>query len=161
MAVKGGKVKDLIITICYSTRKVKFNRDFIGLNGENLQGNIIVDFDDKTEFVDGTAYFEVEQNGEKYFIEMTKDADNSTYSMPIKSSLLKYACTMKCQVVIKQEAGEDGTPTFKSMAFQLPCHEAINAIEEIPEQYPSWYEHINAQIGDISAVLDAINGEVI
>ena len=146
MAIKGGKMKDLIITVCRDTRKVKFNREFIGLTGENLQGNIVVDFEDKTDFVDGSALFEVEQNGAKYFIEMTKDADAKTYSLPIKSSLLQYACTMKCQVTITQEATNDGVPVFKTEIFKMPCNEAINAVETIPEQYPLWFDEVEKRL---------------
>lgn len=149
MAVKGGKMKDLIITICHSTRKVKFNRDFIGLNGENLQGNIVLDFTDKTKFVDGSAIFEVVQNGQKYAIEMTKKAEDKTYTLPIKSSLLAYAGTMECQVTILQDETEDGVPVFKTEIFKLPCHNSINATETIPEQYPSWVEKTAEKIVEL------------
>nr|DAG81698.1 MAG TPA: hypothetical protein [Caudoviricetes sp.] len=146
-------MKDLIITVCADTRKTKFNRGFIGLNGENLQGNIVVDFTDKADFVDGTASFEVEQNGKKYFIEMTKDATNKVYSLPIKSSLLKYAGTLKCQVTITQEETASGTPVFKSEIFQIPCLDAVNATEEIPDQYPTWIETANAKIDEMNALM--------
>ncbi len=136
MVVKGGKMKDLIITIDCDTRKVKFSRDFIGLTGENLQGNIIVDFEKKADFVDGTASFEVEQSGEKYAIVMTKDETNKVYTLPIKLSLLRYACTMKCQVTIQQEETANGIPVFKTEIFKLPCYEAINATNEIYDDYP-------------------------
>ena len=169
MVVKGGKVKDLIITICCDTKKVVFNRDFIGLTGENLQGNIIVDFKNKEDFVDGTAYFEVDQDGKKYFIEMTKDEANKVYTLPIKSSLLKIACKLKCQVTIRKEATESGeVPTFKSREFILPCLSSVDAIEEIPSQYPLWFDEVNnrlagieQELNGISALLDEINGEVV
>jgi len=146
MAVKGGTMKDLIITIDCDSRKVNFNRDFIGLTGENLQGNIVVDFTNKADFVDGEAMLEVEQNGKPYSIKMTKDDTNKVYTLPIKSSLLRYACTMKCQVVITQEETADGTPTFKTVIFNLPCYEAINATEIIPDQYPTWTGEIEARL---------------
>ena len=130
-------MNDLIITIDRDTRKVKLNRGFIGFNGENLQGNIIADFTNKTEFVDGTAYFEVVQNGNKYTLEMEQDATNKIYSLPIKSSLLRYAGNLSCQVVIQQEETANGIPVFKSEVFQVPCLEAVNATGTIPEQYPS------------------------
>ncbi len=154
MVIKGGTMKDLIVTINADTRKVKFSRDFIGLNGENLQGNIVVDFEDKTDFVDGTASFEVEQNGQKYTIGMTKDETNKVYILPIKSSLLKYACTMKCQVAITQGKTAEGVPVFKSEIFNLPCYEAINAKENIPEQYPSWYEEATALLKEMEERMD-------
>lgn len=131
-------MNDLIVTICRDTRKVKLNRGFIGLNGENLQGNIIVDFTDKAEFVEGTAFFELVQNGEKYRLEMAIDGVNKVYKLPIKSSLLRYACSLPCQVVITQAETADGVPIFKSDTFEVPCLKAINATETIPDQYPTW-----------------------
>lgn len=147
-------MNDLIITICRDTRKVKLNRGFIGFNGENLQGNIIVDFTDKAEFVDGTAYFEVVQKGEKYIIEMAQNAENKLYSLPIKSSLLQYACALSCQVRIEQENTENGIPVFKSEIFQVPCLEAVNATETIPEQYPFSIKEIVEALEKASELAD-------
>lgn len=157
MVVKGGKMSDLIITIDRDTRKVKTNRNFIGLNGENLQGNIIADFTNKAEFVDGTAYIEVVQNGQKYNIEMTKDDTNKLYSLPIQSSLLRYACKLSFQVVIEQAETENGVPVFKSEVFTVPCLEAINAEQSIPEQYPTWCREIEEELNGKASRADLEN----
>lgn len=153
-------MKDLIITICADTRKVKFNRGFIGLTGENLQGNIVVDFTDKADFVNGEASFEIEQHGKRYTILMERDATNKVYKLPIYSSLLGYACTLKCQVNIRQEETADGIPVFKSEIFQLPCYEALNATEGIPEQYESFIDAANAKIAEMDALMDDIENKV-
>lgn len=147
-------MNDLIITICHDTRKVKLNRGFIGLNGENLQGNIIVDFTDKADFIDGVASFEIKQNSEKYFIAMEKDAENKLYKLPIKSSLLSYTGDMPCQVSISQAETENDAPVFKSEIFQVTCLEAVNATETIPDQYPTWGEIINAKIAEMEALIE-------
>lgn len=143
-------MKDLVITICRDTRKIKYNRGFIGLTGENLQGNIIVDFENKSDFIDGNARLEVVQQGTPYFLELTKNAEDKTYSLPIKSSLLSKDCSIDCQVVIQQAETETGEiPIFKTLIFKMPCHTSINATETIPEQYPSWYDHVNAKITEL------------
>ena len=139
-------MSDLIITVSRDSRKVTFNRGFIGISGENLQGNIVVDFQDKANFINGTATFEVEQNGEKHAILMEKDEANKYYTLPIKSSLLAYACIMKCQVSIEQEATEYGAPKFKTERFNLHCYEAVNAIETIPEQYSTWFDRLTEAV---------------
>ena len=142
-------MKDLIITIDSDTRKVKFSREFIGLTGENLQGDIVVDFIAKSGFVSGEANLEVEQDGAKYILAMNSNI-NRTYTLPIKASLLSKAGTMKCQIVITQEETDKGVPVFKSEVFSLPCIEAINANGgTIPEEYPSWLESANAKLAEV------------
>lgn len=147
-------MKDLIITVDCDTRKVKFNREFIGLTGENLQGNIVVDFSDKADFLDGMACFEVERNGEKYIIPMEQNYSEKTYSVPIKSSLLASACEMKCQVVITQAETPTGIPVFKSEIFNLPSKEAINAEETIPEQYDTLLDELKAILAKVQFAED-------
>ena len=153
--VLGGKMKDLIITICADTRKVKFNRDFIGISGENLQGKIIVEFSNKADFQNGEARFEVEQKGKKYIINMTLNNIDKTYELPILSSLLSYSCDLKCQITITSQNsdGGNGVPVFKSEIFLLPCREAVNATESIPEQYPSWITTANAKISEMNSLM--------
>ena len=153
-------MKDLIITIDYDTRNVKFNRDFIGLNGENMQGNIVVDFEDKKDFIDGTAYFEVEQNGNKYFIEMTKNAESNTFYIPIKASLLRYTCTLKCQISIREDnAGGEEIPVFKSVVFNIPCNESVNAVEGISGDYPfpTWKNEVSQDLNDLKTKTGVVN----
>ena len=140
-------MKDLIVTINSATRKVKLNKDFIGLCAENLQGNIIVDFED--EFVDGLGFLEVNINGNKFTIGLNQDADNKIYLTPIKSNLLKVACNIICQVRISQEAINGETPVFRSDQFVLPCKESVCAENELPEDPQTWQETIESQIAEI------------
>ena len=153
-------MKDFIITICADTRKVKFSRDFIGIAGEHLQGNIIVDFADKADFVDGVAVFEVVQNGEPYYFDMEKISADKIYSLPIRASLLGTALTMDSQITIRQ--GESANaPTFKTVKFKLPCFDSISATEKFPEQAvvqlnaPEIYLNAN---GGYLGILDGLNG---
>ena len=140
-------MKDLIITINSSTRKVKLNKDFIGLCAENLQGNIIVDFED--EFVDGFACLEVVINKESFVISMERNLDDKIYLTPIKSNLLKTACNITCQVKITQSAVGTEVPVFRSEKFTLPCKESVCAETELPEDPQSWQEMIESKIADI------------
>jgi hypothetical protein len=149
-------MNDLIITVDRDTRKVKLNRGFIGLNGENLQGNIIVDFTDKADFIDGVAFLEVDRKGDKRFIEMEQDAENKAYKLPIKESLLKYACAMKCQVTISQSSDSGETPKFRTEIFEVSCLEAINATEQIPDDYPKvWSEQVNETLTEHEETMTA------
>lgn len=155
-------MRDLIITICADTRKVKFNRDFIGISGENLQGKIIVEFSNKADFQDGEARFEVEQKGKKYIINMTRNNIDKTYELPILSSLLSYSCDLKCQITITSQNsyGGNGVSVFKSEIFLLPCCEAVNATESIPEQYPSWITTANAKISEMNSLMEELEEKV-
>jgi hypothetical protein len=119
-----------------------------------LQGNIIVDFEDKSDFVDGVARLEVKIKEDKYFLEMTKNVGDKTYSLPIKSSLLNSECVMTCQIVIDQPTESEETPVFKSDTFNLPCRKSINAVEKIPEQYPQWVDRVNGDIAEIQKKLE-------
>ncbi len=120
-------MQDLIITIDRDTRKVKTNRSFLGLCGENLQGDIIVEFTDKAEFVDGTAHFYYcYGSGGNTGVPMTKDSTNKIYTTPIKSSMLSGAGQMNCQIKIEGTATSSGSkPIFKSEVFKLSCFETV------------------------------------
>lgn len=137
-------MKYLIVTINANTRKPKLTKNFLGINGENLQGNIIVDFED--EFIDGTCYLEVDDGNEKYLITMEKV--ESHYILPIKSSLLKTVGKLSCQIRISSSVNED-VSIFKSEVFEILVLEAINAAETIPEQYPTFVDEITARVENL------------
>lgn len=142
--------KNINIKINIETRMVFFNDGFLGLDGENLQGNIVFSFD---KFVEGTARVEVIQNKKRYVINEVERIDN-TYVMPIKSSLLngKY---ITMQLVITEDG--EGIPVFKSKEFMLTIAQSINAEETIPEQYDSWLEVANAKLAQIQGAIDNAN----
>ena len=137
-------MKDLIVTINANSRKPKLTKNFLGINGENLQGNIIIDFED--EFIDGICYLEVNDGNEKYFITMEKVETH--YILPIKSSLLKTVGKLPCQIRISSAVNED-VSVFKSEVFEIPVLEAINAVETIPDQYPTFVYEITARVEDL------------
>lgn len=140
-------MKDLIITINANTRNALFTRNFIGVNGEYLDGYIKVDFED--EFIDGIATFEFERSDGKYYIEMEK-GDDDFYYLQIKSSLLSKAEKLKCQIRIDQ-AGEE---VFKCRRFPLFVLTAVNSATTIPEDYGDWLSHANQKLLEIDEAID-------
>lgn len=138
-------MKDVIFTVNANTRKVVKTKDFIGINGENLQGNIIVDFSD--EFIDGYGYLEVDFGTSKGFLNMTKVDQH--YVLPILSSLLTVVGKIYCQVRINVPVDADTMAVFKSEKFEIPVLEAINAEGTIPEDYPTWVEEADLKLAEL------------
>ena len=115
-------MQDLIITICRDTRNVKTSRNFLGVCCENGQGNIIIDFTDKEEFIDGTCKFFYGKNS----VSTTKNATQKTYSTPITSAMLSNAGQVVCQIKIEGTSSSSGKPVFKSELFKLSCLDAVD-----------------------------------
>lgn len=126
---------------------VSFENDYAGLNKENLQGNIIFTF---KNFVDGQARAEIVVDGEDGYILL--DKVGQTYTMPIKSSLLKGDFILM-QLVIDQAQVNEEYPVWKSECFTLKVGYSINATNEIPDDYPSWVEVLNGLISDTQTAI--------
>lgn len=140
-------MKDLIISINANTRKASTSKGFVGINGEHLNGNIVVDF--IGEFIDGAGFLEIDNGENKYIIGMTKDGEH--YSVPIRSSLLTKTTKLKLQFRAHISIDEDTTRIFKSEIIELPVLEAINAVSTIPDDYPAvWVSSIGGATGDIA-----------
>ena len=138
------KKNDVVIKVNPQDRKVYFNDNFLGLNAENLQSNLVFEFDG--EFVNGSPRVEVEKDGNKYIItDVTRVLD--TYVMEIKSSLLT-TDVIWFQLVIT-EAGDSEIPIFKSNKFFLTVGESINASTEIPDEYQTLYDQIEEKIAEV------------
>ena len=144
-------MKDLVITVNANTRKATYSKNFIGIKSENLQSNIIFDFED--EFIDGVGYLEID-NGEKYIISMEKTDER--YYLPIKSSLLTKAGPLKVQLRIDRAVNES-TGIFKSKVVEIPVLEAINATADVPEEYPTWLEQADAKLIEVEQATDRAN----
>ena len=151
--------KNIIVSINVADGSVYTNEQSLGISGENLAGQIIVEFFNG-EFVDGTASIEIERGDEKGFIEMTKDVDTKTYRLPIKSSLLAVVGTIKMQIRITQAKNGEEIPVFKSAVFEIVVGEAINATGTIPDEYPTWIETANAKIAEMDALMDDMEQKV-
>ena len=90
-------MRDIYIKI-KKDHTIDFENGFVGLNRENLQGNIYFQFE---EFVDGQARAEIVINNQDGYILL--DRTNQMYYLPIKSSLLT-GDNILMQLVIDQEA---------------------------------------------------------
>ena len=137
--------KDIIITANSKTSRVDLPTSRLGLNGENLQGNIIVKFSD--EFVNGNAILEIQRDDEKYYLTMQKE--NESYYLPILSSLLTKATTIIMQIRITEGTSITDIPVWKSNKFYLKVEESINAEITIPEEYPEWIDIANSKLNQI------------
>ena len=140
--------KDIIITANSKTSRVDLPTSRLGLNGENLQGNIIVKFSD--EFVNGNTILEIQRDNEKYYLTMQKE--NESYYLPILSSLLTNPTTIIMQIRITEGTSITDIPVWKSNKFYLKVEESINAEITIPEEYPEWIDIANAKLNEIDNI---------
>jgi len=124
----------------------------IGIDGENLQGNIIFTFEDV--FVDGVARIETIVDDVKNYIMANKV--NESYQTPILSSLLKSG-TIYLQLIITETEQSEGIPIFKSKMVRFRVEESINAEIEQPEEYPEWIDVANAKIIEIDTKIAEAN----
>lgn len=150
--------KNIIITVDAQSNAVKVSSRIVGAVGENMQGLFIVDFDGG--FVDGACFLEIESAGEKGYIELSQSG--KTYVAPIKSGITKYKGVIEAQVRITQTEASGEVPIFKSDKFNLNTLASINALDEIPDEYPEWIDIANAKIAEINkaiADVEQVNGK--
>lgn len=150
---------DIIISVNAKTGEIYKSAPVLGINGENVTGQIIVEFFNGA-FVDGTAKLDIQRGEETGYVEMTKDAVTKTYRLEIKSSLLAVVGIIKMQVNITQTKKGEEIPVFKSKVFELNVEESIEASAVIPEEYPTWIETANAKIAEMNALMDDMEQKV-
>ena len=142
--MKEDDLMDLNIKISRNSRRVYLSDERLGMEGENLQGNIIFEFVD--EFVDGVARLEYTIGEENNYIMLTK-VDNK-YLIPIKSVLTQRG-RIYMQLVITEQEEDEGIPIFKSNKFYITVNSSINADIEAPEGYETWIDIANSKILEI------------
>lgn len=149
-------MSDLIIEINKKTRKVILNNIYIGNDHENLQENLVFQFD---EFVDGQARLEYEINEIKNYIILQKE--NETYTIPVQNVITIYQEQTKgkinFQLVVTEGTEEENIPVFKSNIFFLICRPSINAVTEAPEGYELWIEQANAKLNAMDEALTEVD----
>ena len=151
--------KNIIISVNAADGSVYTDAKSLGINGENVAGQIIVEFFNG-EFVDGTAKLDIQRGDETGYVEMTKDADTKTYRLEIKKSLLAVVGIIKMQVNITQTKQGEEIPVFKSKVFELNVDESIETSAVIPEEYPTWITTANAKIAEMDALMDDMKQKV-
>lgn len=138
--------KDIIISINAGNGVVYKSADALGINGENIDGQIIVEFFNG-DFVDGSGNLEIEKaDGTKGYFAMTKDEETKTYRLNICSSLLDVTGKINCQVHITQTKKGEEIPVFKSVIFGLDVLAAIGATAEIQADSPDWYDTVDSRL---------------
>lgn len=151
--------KDIIVSVNAADGSVYTNAKSLGINGENLGGQIIVEFFNGA-FVDGAAKLDIQRGDEAGYVGMTKDANTKTYRLEIKTSLLAVVGVIRMQVNITQTKKGEEIPVFKSKVFELNVEESIEASAVIPEEYPTWIETANAKIAEMNALMDDMEQKV-
>ena len=137
-------MKDIIINVDSTSHKVNFPDEFLGIGYENLQGNLIFQFDNN--FIGGEARLEVSIDEESGIIPSLTHYENG-YILPIKSSLLtgtnvlmqlvidetsltKYTLTTDTQVnqnkTYYEKVGNDYLPVENPNAHDLPTYYEAN-----------------------------------
>lgn len=146
--------KNIIITVNAKSNAVKVNTPVVGAIGENLQGLFIVEFTD-SDYIDGACWLEINSD-EKGYIELSPTGNN-TYTAPIKSGITKYRGNIEAQVRITQAEVDGEVPVFKSDIFNLNTLASINALEEIPEEYPKWIDSANAKLAECDEAIERMS----
>ncbi len=132
----------------------KYDRKVLGISGENEQEMLIFLFEDG--FVDGICYLELEfKSGRKYSIETEKDEINECYKLEVKNSLLKKDGLIGMQLKIV-----NGTAVWKSVEFEMHVLEAINAVESMEEEYPSFVELTKIRMQEIETGFSQLDEKV-
>lgn len=142
--------KNIVITVDAQSGAVVVNNDTIGAVGENLQGQFIVEFKEVTDYISGVCWLEIKNGEYKGYINLTPMG--KIYVAPIKSGITNCSGKIKAQIRITQSGEESDIPIFKSDVFNLKTLESINALEEIPDEYPEWIETANAKLAEIEGV---------
>ena len=117
----------------------------LGNQHQNLQNKL------KFEFIDnipkGIAWLEYEIDGNKNYALM--EEYEKGYQIDIKSCLL-VSDRVDVDLKITQEENPNGIPVFVSSIVKFEVERTINAEEEEPEQYPSWFDSANKVLKEAS-----------
>lgn len=143
--------KNIVITIDAKSNAISVNSRTIGAVGENLQGQFIVEFKG-TDYIQGACWLEINAGGEKMYVELSPTG--KTYVAPIKSGITKYKGRIEAQVRITSPGSADGdAPIYKSGIFELNTLDSINALNEIPDEYPEWIDIANAKLAELEQAI--------
>ena len=144
-------MKDKVITVNPETSEVFFDNGVLGIDGENLQGDLVFQFVDT--FINGIGRLEIEIGDTKSYAMLTRT--DETYKLPIKSFLTKQG-KVTLQLVIDEPSVNESTPIFKSNIFYLIVKSSINAEIEQPEELPTWIEMADQKLNEVDTALQDI-----
>lgn len=117
----------------------------LGNQHQHLQNKLKFEFID--EIVEGTAWLEYEIDGVKKYALMEKYEKG--YQIDVKSCLL-VSDRVDVDIKITQDENPNGIPVYVSSIVKFEVERTINADEEEPEEYPSWFENAIKITGEAS-----------
>lgn len=136
-------MKDIIISVDSTSHKVNFPDEFLGIGYENLQGNLIFQFDNN--FIGGQARLDISIDCESGMIPNLTPYENG-YILPIKSSLLT-GSNVLMQLVIDETS---------LTQYSLTTDTEINPNKTYYEKVGNDYIIVeNPVVGDISQYYEA------
>ena len=136
-------MKDIIINVDSTSHKVNFPNEFLGIGYENLQGNLIFQFDNN--FIGGQARLDISIDCESGMIPNLTPYENG-YILPIKSSLLT-GSNVLMQLVIDETS---------LTQYSLTTDTEINPNKTYYEKVGNDYIIVeNPVVGDISQYYEA------
>lgn len=151
------------IRINNKTRGLKQYNEVLGLLGENKYETLRFTFD---EFIDGFATLIVKKhdtqgNLQNYFINLTKE--DESYTLEVQNSLLDVAEEITMQLIVENE----NRLIFKTLPFKMEVLEAMEAEQEIPEQYSTWSEllvqkflQVDNKLAEVTALEEDLENKV-
>ena len=136
-------MKDIIISVDSTSHKVNFPDEFLGIGYENLQGNLIFQFNNN--FIGGQARLDISIDCESGMIPNLTPYENG-YILPIKSSLLT-GSNVLMQLVIDETS---------LTQYSLTTDTEINPNKTYYEKVGNDYLPVeNPVVGDISQYYEA------
>ena len=144
--------KNKLITINSKTSEVFFDNGVLGIDNENLTGNLIFRFSD--EFIDGTARLEIQIGDNKSYTMLSKE--DESYTLPIKNFLTKTG-KVYMELVITSGTDPENPIVWKSNIFYLIVNKAINAEIEEDENYTQWIDEAEARLNVLDASITQAN----
>lgn len=143
--IEGDSMNDVIIIVKQENGEAYTYNNKLGNQHQNLQNKL------KFEFIDnipkGIAWLEYEIDGNKNYALMEKYEKG--YQIDIKSCLL-ISNYVEVDLKITQEENPNGIPVFVSSIVKFEVEKTINAEDEEPEQYPSWFDNANKVLKEAS-----------
>lgn len=137
------------ISLNAATRECIANSSFLGFEGENQANTLVFSFSE--QFIDGTAVLNIKRGKDVGFVEV--DKVNSTYQLPVKSSLLSKIGDVEFQFVLNKA---DGT-IMKFDSFIMTVEDAIDTDVPLPEEYPTWVEMANVKLAEVDKAIERAN----
>lgn len=126
------------IKVNNDTRNVSVNRNFAGVQLENLQDKFVITF--SGDFIDGAGQLEYSNDEGNFYVALVNESNQ--YTLDVSNILIKDEGTYPFQIkIINDEA------VFKSKIFYLKVFPSINASEQEPTN-PNWQSWVESYVSN-------------